>query len=402
MKKLSVLLLAAVALLLMTQCKSPAPAAKPASITEISSPAGAGSEEPNLTAGPDGRIYLSWIDTADTKASLKFSVLGENQTWSPGSLIAQGEHWFVNASDYPSLIALPDGTLAAQWLADNPEGSEAYNVRLSFSRDSGKTWGKSIIPHRDRSENEHGFVSLVAAGPGEIGVLWLDGNKIKDEVGDMALNYTTVTSDGKIGTEAVLDTRVCECCQTSAAVTPDGIIAVYRDRSEKEIRDIAVARHTRDGWSKPELLSKDNWMIDGCPVNGPSVSASGANIAAAWFTAPNDASQVNVALSKDGGKTFGAPIRVDSGKPVGRVDIIAQASGEALVSWMEQAPEGTQVRVRLVHSDGTMGEPIIATAGSKVKFAGVPHMAMSGKQVVLAWTDGDTPNKVRTVTFKLD
>ena len=409
MKKFATLIFGALALVSMTQCKSSAPdskeskaAAPPVNVTEIASPASAGSVEPNLSTGPDGRVYLSWIDTADTMSSLKFSVLGENQTWSPAALIAQGEHWFVNSADFPSLIALPDGTLAAHWLADNPEGSEAYNVHLSLSRDGGKTWAKPIIPHRDRSENEHGFVSLVAAGSGELGVLWLDGNKIKDEVGDMALNYTTIGTDGKIGKETVLDTRVCECCQTSAAATPDGVIAVYRDRSEKEIRDIAFALYTKDGWSKPEPLSKDGWRIDGCPVNGPSVSTSGSHAVAAWFTAPNDVSQVNVALSHDGGKTFGSPIRIDNGKPVGRVDAIALTSGDALVSWMEQTTDGTQVRIRKVQSDGTPGDPIIASANSKVKFAGVPQMTMSGKQVVAAWTDGDTPSKVRTVAFTLD
>ena len=111
---------------------------------------------------------------------------------------------------------------------------------------------------------------------------------------------------------------------------------------------------------------------------------------------------MNVALSNDGGKTFGSPIRIDNGKPVGRVDAIALPSGDALVSWLEQAAEGTQVRIREVQSDGTLGDPIIASANSKVKFAGVPQMTMSGKQVVVAWTDGDTPSKVRTVAFKLD
>jgi hypothetical protein len=411
MKRIGVLFLGVVSLVLLTQCKSSTPstseskpgkAATQTNVTEISSPAGSGSAEPNLTTGPDGRVYLSWIDTADTMSSLKFSVLGDNQTWSPAGLVAQGEHWFVNSSDVPSMIALPDGTLAAHWLADNPAGSEAYNIHLSMSHDGGKTWSKPIIPHRDRSENEHGFASLIAAGPGELGVLWLDGNKIKDEEGDMALNYVTIGADGKVGKETVLDTRVCECCQTSAAATPDGIIAVYRDRSEKEVRDIAFALHTKDGWSKPEALSKDNWQISGCPVNGPAVSATGSQVAAAWFTAPNDASQVNVAFSSDGGKTFGSPIRVDNGKPVGRVDIVALPSGDALVSWMEQAPEGTQIRIRHVRLRGTLDEPIIASANTKVKFAGVPQMTLSGKQVVVAWTDGDTPGKVHTAAFKID
>jgi hypothetical protein len=139
MKRIAVLFLCVASLVLMTQCKSSTPdsresksadAVKQTNVTEIPSPAGAGSAEPNLSTGPDGRVYLSWIDAADTMSSLKFSVLGENQAWSTAGLIAQGEHWFVNSADFPSLIALPDGTMAAHWLADNPEGSEAYNIHF--------------------------------------------------------------------------------------------------------------------------------------------------------------------------------------------------------------------------------------------------------------------------------
>jgi hypothetical protein len=84
------------------------------------------------------------------------------------------------------------------------------------------------------------------------------------------------------------------------------------------------------------------------------------------------------------------------------VDVVALSSGDALVSWMEQAAEGAQIRIREVRSGGTLGDPIIASGNGKVKFAGVPQMTLSGKLVVVAWTDGDTPSKVRTASFKID
>lgn len=418
MKTLTVLILGMAALVL-TQCKASAPKETPetstatkaaaatlSEVTELSTPAAAGSGEPNLSTSPDGHVYLSWLETEKGMSSMRFSVLGENQAWSPAGTIAQGEHWFVNSADYPSMMTLPDGTLAAHWLADNAAGSEAYNVHVSFSRDGGKTWGKPIIPHHDRSMNEHGFVTLVASGPSELGVLWLDGNKIKDDTGDMALAYTTIGIDGKLGKEATLDGRVCECCQTSAVVTPNGILAVYRDRTEKEIRDISIVRSTKDGWSQPESLSKDNWMIDGCPVNGPSVSyadsARGGNAAVAWFTGANDGAVVNVVLSNDGGKTFGAPIKVDNGKPVGRVDVSALSSGGALVTWVEQSDAGTQVRIRQVQPGGGLNDSIVVSAKSSASFMGVPRMTRSGNQVVVAWTDKDSPAKVHTAVLKLN
>jgi hypothetical protein len=53
---------------------------------------------------------------------------------------------------------------------------------------------------------------------------------------------TMIGLDGTLGKEVLLDGRVCECCATSAASTPDGIAVVYRDRSKEEVRDISIVR----------------------------------------------------------------------------------------------------------------------------------------------------------------
>jgi hypothetical protein len=117
----------------------------------------------------------------------------------------------------------------------------------------------------------------------------LDGRQLSQEnEGDMALFYTTIGKDGSIGSETTLDSRVCECCQTSAAATPDGLLVVYRDRSPKEIRDISIVRYASGKWSTPVTVSNDGWQIDACPVNGPAISASGRNVAVAWFTVTTD------------------------------------------------------------------------------------------------------------------
>src|SRR5262245_3284356 len=42
---------------------------------EIDSPAGPGSAEPNFSVGPDGRVYMSWIEPTQPKGyALKFAV----------------------------------------------------------------------------------------------------------------------------------------------------------------------------------------------------------------------------------------------------------------------------------------------------------------------------------------
>src|SRR5687768_4809384 len=99
----------------------------------------------------------------------------------------------------------------------------------------------------------------------------------------MTLRYATIDANGNLADETQLDERVCECCQTSAAVTSAGPIAVYRDRSATEVRDIYIVRQVNGSWTSPQPVYADNWQINGCPVNGPSVAADGSRVAVAWL-----------------------------------------------------------------------------------------------------------------------
>src|SRR6185436_5204899 len=170
-----------------------------------------------------------------------------------------------------------------------------------------------------------------------------------------------------------IDNRTCECCKTAmTATTPDGLIAVYRDRSDKEIRDISISRFAAGKWSAPEILSKDGWEIDGCPINGPAVSSNGKNVAAAWLTAPNDKPEVNLMMSTESGKTFGKKIRVDAGNPAGRVEATSFASGDAAVSWIEHGSKGSELHVRRFAANGTAAAPINLSATGGVRSGGFP------------------------------
>lgn len=57
----------------------------------------------------------------------------------------------------------------------------------------------------------------------------------------MTLRHAAIDAHGNLFDEAELDNSVCECCQTSAAVTSQGPIAVYRDRSPTEMRWLLAA-----------------------------------------------------------------------------------------------------------------------------------------------------------------
>ena len=219
------------------------------------SPASADSSEPHLAQGADGTTVLSWLEHSAEGATLRYSVLTEGQ-WTAARTVAQGDKWFVNWADFPSVSPITSRLWAAHWLAKREGGTYAYDVVIALSQNAGETWGEPFTPHSDNTATEHGFVSLFPWQQG-IGALWLDGRNMdedgsghshgseseapKEETG-MTLRAALIAPDQGAVTEYLVDGLVCDCCQTDVAIGPQGPIAVYRNRTSDEIRDIYVSR----------------------------------------------------------------------------------------------------------------------------------------------------------------
>jgi hypothetical protein len=358
----------------------------PLKVEMIASPAGASSSEPQFT-GDAGRVVLSWMETHGPHATLKFTTHAASGWAAPKTAIS-GDNLLLNSFDVPAVRQLADGTLVAQWLQSSggDPDSDAYDIRLSVSHDQGRTWSHPMSPHHDGTKTEHGFVSIFEPQGAGFGLIWLDGRATDPEKdsGDMALRASLYDAQGKQLKEMVVSSRVCECCSTSAAQTSDGVIVAYRNRSKDEVRDIYTSRFTGGQWSTGTPVHNDGWHIEACPINGPSISARGSNVAVGWFTGKDNQGKAFAAFSSDGGKTFGAPPRVDDVSSGGRLAVQLLADGSAAVMWVENANGHSQLEFRTVTPSGQRSAPITIskTAG------GVPRLAYDGKDLLFSWTEG--------------
>ncbi len=217
----------------------------------------------------------------------------------------------------------------------------------------------------------------------------------------MSIRTTTIDAEGALGDDVLLDSRTCECCQTALVTTAAGLAAAYRDRSEEEIRDIAVVRGTGSDWTDPERVAADDFYYPGCPVNGPQLSSRGDEVAVAWYTAPDQQPRVYAAFSADGGASFGDPIRIDDGDPLGRVDVELLPDGSALVTWLERTERAAEVRVRRVRSDGWTGTAQVVSETSESRASGFPRMARVGDELVIAWTLTGPDGGVRAASLQV-
>ena len=375
-------------------------------VKQLKSPADTASAEPYLFTDKNGLVYLSWIERIGKESFLKFSTLHDS-SWSAPIVIASGSNWFVNWADYPLLVADGNNNIIAHYLEKSGKGTYAYDVKWVASSDQGKTWTAPKILHDDGKQAEHGFVSMINKGD-DFFVSWLDGRNAAMEDGGghdaheghggaMTIRAASINKQGQKIEEWELDNRVCDCCQTSAVLTTNGPVVIYRDRDENEIRDMSIVRFVNGQWTAPKTIYTDNWKIAGCPVNGPRASAKGNTLAVAWFSAPEKNSKVNLVFSENGGETFNEPIRIDEGKGIGRVDVEMLDEKSAMVSWMENG----HIKAQKVYKDGKKEPSIIIATSSEERSGGFPQMTLSGANLIFAWTD-DKEKRIKTAIVGLD
>lgn len=373
-------------------------------------PAGPGAMAPNLVASGPDELLLTWLEPEEASAGkpqahqLRLS-RWKAGTWSPAATLTRGEALVANWADFPSVVRGPKGSLVAHWAERSAKSPYAYDVILGRSTEGAKDWQRLGPAHDDKTQTEHGFVSLLEDGAG-VRAFWLDGRETAGAeghedhgAGAMTLR-TTVLGKGLTGGE-LLDNRVCDCCGTSAAMTSEGPVVVYRNRDEGEVRDIFILRRTKKGWSQPRAVYADGWRVPGCPVNGPSVAARGRRVVVAWYTYAEDRPRVRLAFSEDAGASFGAPLEVDGPKggrvPLGRVDVALDEDGSALVSWLASEREDASVLVRRVTAQRRLGNELHVTKTRADRQSGFPRMERLGPSLFLAWTEVSTPSHVRVV-----
>ena len=354
------------------------------------------SKYPNLTETDRG-LAIVWYEPIVEGHALKWSEFN-GRSWSKPVIVTTGEEYFINWADFPSIFYNGKNHLVVHWLEKNGDGTYDYVVKASQSFDRGRSWSRPIIPHKDNKLGEHGFVSFFNASNNKVGLVWLDGRNMMGEehghgYGLMNLYSTTIDKNGILGEEILLDDRVCECCPTSAVNIENDILVAYRDRSLSEIRNINLVRWNNSSWQKPHSLHNDNWKIAGCPVNGPKLAVTGNNVAAVWYTSPNENPIIYISFSKDGGKKFNSPIRIDNGNPIGRVDCIWLDSDRVLVSWMEMGEKSTNVIFSTVYIENHKGSSKIVTQILPGRSSGHPVISRYRQNIFLAWTE---ENKIQS------
>ncbi len=388
------------------------------------SPAPADSQCANLAAAPDGTLHLTYSAPSPTagERALFLSILAPNDAaWSTPRVIVSTPLLMENWADFASLVSGTDGALTAQWFQKPSASTDAHGYDGWFARstDRGLTWSKP-------APLGHEFVALAPLSGGRTLAVWLASTRTHDPSAaphakrdpnaplaaratsapyapSMKLLARLLAPDGATLGEWTVDPDVCTCCQnTVATLTGDRVFVGYRGHTPDEIRDnkFAIFDLAARTFTPPATLRDDGWKIAACPVNGPAADARDAALAVSWFTAADGVARVFARRSADAGGSFTAPVQIDLGRPLGRIETVMLADRSALLLWMEMKTDAyaAGIYARRLFTDGTLSTAQLVTDSSQARANGFPRAALhSNDRVVMSWTHTAETNQVRTL-----
>jgi hypothetical protein len=315
---------------------------------------------PALAATADGGVLAVWGVAGSatgpghaghggpTGARVQLARLGPG-AWGPVAVHADGPA--LEGLHHSPLIAVaPGGEVYVQWSSarDKPESVLfASDLRLSRSLDGGRTFDTHLRVNEDRVIS-HSFDGLAVLADGTAVSSWIDAREGPQKD---ATWVARVTERGtRVASVARLDGDTCVCCRVAVArLGPDAVGVLWRKVFTGDVRDMVMAV-SRDGgktFGAPARVHDDGWVINACPHRGGQVGADGrGRLVTAWYTeGRKGVPAVLVAVSADGAR-FSAPQRLNASRSTvpDAVRLAVSPDGAALAVW----EESTAVRRRVV------------------------------------------------------
>ena len=282
-------------------------------------------------------------------------------------------------------------------------------VRAAKARTGEQGFEPATTVHASGLTGARGWASLAVGPDKAVHVAWLDGRDAQaaragahaaGHAGHKGMRqdlYQAVAWPDGTRSETRVATDVCFCCKTGVATAPDGTVYVaWRHIYPPNLRDMAVARSTDGGRSfgAPVRVSEDGWALDGCPDDGPSIAVDARGVVhIAWPTlVPGETSGKGIfySYSLDGGRTFATRVRLDEATGSAHPQL-AVADGRVVVVWDQNVEGRRRIQSRTISSDpkAAVWSPVLGRPAvlSAERPASYPAVAATSAVAVVAWTE---------------
>lgn len=338
-----------------------------------------------------GRLWVVSKETAAEGQYVTVQVSGDHgKTWSapvraqqkPEAVSAEGENRpKIAFGPHDELFITYTKPLAKPYTGD---------IRFLRSIDGGKHFSEPVTLHANRDIITHRFESIIVDRSGRIYATWIDKRDVeaaaarKQKYTGAAMYYAVSDDNGASfrGDYKIAD-HSCECCRIALALNPAGNpVAMWRHVFEPNVRDHASVELTPHGkLAAPTRVTFDDWRIDACPHQGPSIAYSvDGTRHQTWFNVKDGEGGVFYATESPEGKR-GMPLRL--GSALAQHADVAVDRKQIAVVWKQFDGQSTGVFGRLSSDEGKSWQEL--ELGRTQGASDQPHVLATPAGIVVIW-----------------
>lgn len=388
-----------------------------------------GGTNPTTAVGPGGQVFVTWVGQDDsTAANVYLARSDDGSSFGPSVRVNTVDGDAAPHLQAPAQLATgPDGAVYVAWQSTRPVAGlmfGAADVRLARSTDGGRTFGPAVSVNDDagRIQARHTFHDLAIAHDGTVYVSWIDAryrdsarveaakrnpprhshgrgpgaptpSAMSKRPGEPTVDIRVArsTDSGRSFTPGVVvDTNACTCCRTAMALAADGSLYVaWRKLHAGDVNDIVVSRSADGGrtWGAPVKVHDDGWVFPGCPHGGPDLLVDAENVLhAVWYTGAEGRQGLYYGFSRDQGRTFSAPVPlVTDGSPVAQARLATAGTDAVWIAWEDRRTEQLTIGLAWASNTGRFRRvDTQALPGTS------PSMESLGGRMAVAWLDNET------------
>lgn len=233
----------------------------------------------------------------------------------------------VGGERRPHILIGTGGRLFALWQTE-------AGIQAATSADHGHSWTAISTDALTSRTGVDVFNSALGAD-GTLYLVWAAerDEKLPDDSVAQHLYLASTTDAGKVFTTPRAITtdgaRACPCCVPAIATGAPGELWIAYRSSRANTKEIHLLASRDSGRTfLVQQLSDHKWMMDGCPMAGPSIGVAGSRLVLSW-TSRGD---MFTAASVDSGRTFSKPERLGRGR---FNQVAVSPAGQILQVWDE-------------------------------------------------------------------
>jgi hypothetical protein len=404
-------------------CSPSRPAARPPATVEIDGVPGRANA--HLALASDGQLVgLAWAasDETGTDVYVTMSTDAGASFGPPVRVNTKAGTAKVNPETPPRLAVRGSGAsaeVAVSWMA----AVDGTTVRLAQSHDGGRTFGESLPISQPGAPGNRGWHAMTPLdADGRVALVWLDHRDMaatghEAHAADPAAHgsadgaamaqksqlYFALSGPDGVRPETSVARGVCYCCKTSVVRGPDGsLYAAWRHVYPGNIRDIAFTV-SRDGgrtFGSPVRVSDDQWELNGCPEDGPTMAVDAANrVHIVWptvvTTADGEPAKALFYASSSDGTSFTPRERIPAAGSPNHPQLAIAGDGALGVVW-EEFVDGAWRLAGATRTGGADARftPMRLSSDASGRY---PVIAPAADGWLVAWTGEGSPIRVQRV-----